>query len=50
MEVVVSRSLGLSVGADAGEFPLAHVVAFQYTILRTVSRGNGFHGDGNFNA
>jgi hypothetical protein len=29
--------------ADAGEFPLAHVVAFQHTILYTVFGGNGIH-------
>ena len=33
----------LSSGADAGEFSLGHVVAFQHPILHTVSGGNGFH-------
>src|SRR5437667_4835402 len=34
---------GLSLGADGGKFPLAHMVAFQHAILHTVSSGNGFH-------
>jgi hypothetical protein len=32
----------MSVGADAGEFSLAYVVAFQHAILHTVSGGAGF--------
>ena len=37
------RRAGLSPGADAREFPLAYVVAFQHAILHTVSGGDGFH-------
>src|SRR5678816_1972961 len=38
------RRAGLSSGADAGEFPLAYMVAFQHAILHPVSSGDGFHG------
>ena len=33
----------MSPGADAGEFSLAHVVAFQHAILHTIFGGDGFH-------
>ena len=39
----LGRRAGLSSGADAGEFPLAHVVAFQHAILHAISGGDGFH-------
>ena len=39
----LGRRAGLSFGADAGEFSLAHVVAFQHAILHPVSGGDGFH-------
>src|SRR5436190_11587804 len=37
------RRACVSPGADGGEFPLAHMVAFQYAIFQTVSGGNGIH-------
>ena len=33
----------MSLGAEAGEFSLAHVVAFQHTILHPIPGGNGIH-------
>ena len=35
------RRTGLSPRADAGEFPLAHVVAFQYAIFFSIFSGDG---------
>src|SRR5919108_2908904 len=44
------RRAGMSSGADAREFFLAHLVAFQHPILYSIPRGDGFHRDRNFNA
>ena len=33
----------MSLGADAGEFPLAHMVAFQHAILHTLPGSDGLH-------
>ena len=44
------RRAGMSLGADTGEFYLAHVVAFQHAVLHTISRSHGVHDDRNFNA
>src|SRR4051812_43878025 len=37
----LGRRTGMSSGGEAGEFSLAHMVAFQYAILHPVSSGDG---------
>jgi hypothetical protein len=41
---------GVSSGADGGEFPLAHVVAFQHSVLHPIPRSHGVHDVGTFKA
>src|SRR5438045_8491885 len=37
------RRASLSSGTDAGKFPLAHMVAFQYPILHPIRGSHGLH-------
>src|SRR5436189_2752239 len=43
------RRASLPARSDAGEFSLAHVVAFQHTICRPIPGGDGIHQHANFN-
>ncbi len=44
------RRAGVSPCADAGEFPLAYVVAFQHAVFHPIPRSHGFHDVGIFKA
>jgi hypothetical protein len=46
----LGRRAGVSPGPDAGEFPLAYVVAFQHAICHPIPGGDGIHQHANFNA